>query len=345
MTLDPSRAANIFVSLVLASLCCVGGSARQPAPVERFAVTGTVVDADGNPVNHSIVIPLSGFGVPLNKQNAQPLSWNSLQQFGDEDFVLFTRTDERGVFQVDLPVGQYRIVAQSWLDQPHVTNLMAKNGSQLRIDGVTEMEFGSEMEAAETIEIRPAGSGTVRLTSQEASDMLLISTQPLAGDPVLGFMALTGGFWGGLLGGTRMENRAIAISGLPDGEIQFFSFVNDNNGGMGGVMATVVAGQISQVHLPVIAGWSNGHRTPPAELEPLVGHFRDHPEEIQRLMNHTEALQKQCVPDNPDDPAGHRFELQVKMAAHLQDEYQLASGDRITLADAWAAMAYSQMNR
>ena len=75
------------------------------------------------------------------------------QKAGGKDFVLFTKTDDRGVFVLELPVGKYRIVAQSWLDKPRVTDLLDKNGSRLRIDGVVEFEFGNESQGEARVRV------------------------------------------------------------------------------------------------------------------------------------------------------------------------------------------------
>ncbi len=338
--------AKSFYFFSLASLLPLIALGQEPTVTSKFTVTGTVRDAAGKPVRNSVVIPLSEFGIPLNRGDAKPATMESVQKAGGKDFVLFTQTDERGVFSLDLPPGKYRIAAQSWLDKREITDLLEKNGSRFRIDGFFEIEFGNEMEAAETFEIKPIGAGTITLTSQEASDMLLISTKSLAGDPALGFMALTGGFWSGLIGGTRMQKKEIVISGLPEGEIQFYSFVNDNNGGMGGVKATIVEGENSRVHLPVIAGWSNGHRTPPPELEDLVKYFKDNPAEIGKLNQYTEKLKQKYLPDGQKPRARTGWiELQKKVASHLQDEYELGNGKKVTLADAWAAQAYHRMSK
>ena len=317
----------------------------QEAEIEKFPIGGIVLGADGEPIAHSTVIPLSEFGAPLNKDNALPATMESVQRANGKDFVLFTQTNEAGQFSIELPAGSYRVVAQSWLDKPQVTDLLAKNGSRLRLDGLAKVEFGTEMEAAEEVEIKPIGEGTIRLTSQEASDLLLISTHPLAGDPALGFMALTGGFWGGLVGGTRMEKKEILLSGLPSGELQFYSFVNDNNGGWGGVKASIINGHNGSVHLPVIAGWSNGHRTPPPELEELVKYFDENMDEVAKLQEFTTELQQRYTPKGEQVRGRHWTDLQVKMAIHLSDDYQLANDQTVKLADAWAAMAYHHMNR
>ena len=231
--------------LVVGLLLGAANSFAQETAPERFAVTGLVLDASSRPIAGSIVIPLTSEGIPLGKHEVQPLNMQRVQEAGGKDFVLFVKTNDQGRFVVEFTRWQlFESWLKTWVDHPDVTDLLAKNGSHLRIDGWVACEFAGEMEAAEELEIRPIGGGSIRLTSQEASDLLLISSQPLAGDPALGFMALDRRILGAVCWAAREWKKGeILISGLPAGEIQFYSFVNDNNGGWGGVRATIEEGR------------------------------------------------------------------------------------------------------
>ncbi|MGI9519795.1 MAG: carboxypeptidase-like regulatory domain-containing protein [Pirellulaceae bacterium] len=333
---------SIFISCLSWSVAGVGQD--TPAP-ERFTVTGTVMDESGDPVAHSVVIPLSEFGVPLLRSDATPATMMSIQEAGGEDFVLFTQSDADGKFSFELPAGKYRIGAQSWPGKTEITDLLERNGGQLRIDGIVEYEFASEMEASEPIAIRPIGACTVKVTSQESGDLVLISTEPLAGDPALGFMALTGTFWSGLVGGAAMKDKELTVSGLPAGEVSFYVFVNDNNGGWGGAKTTVVEGHNPDVYAGLLAGWSNAHKTPPPELEELTDYFMEHPDEAKKLNEYANELMSQYLPEDSQGRGKGWIDAQLKVSEHLQDEYELASGETVTLADAWAANTYARMNR
>lgn len=314
---------------------------------ESFTITGVVLDEQGDAVANSVVIPLSEFGIPLERERVQPLTMQSIQRkFNDnEDYVLHTTTDIEGKFNLQLPLGKYRLVAQSWLDKREIKRVLDDNGSRLRVDGVAEVEFDNEMEASEIVEIRPLGQASAKVSSQEASDMLLVSANPLAGDPALGFMALTGDFWPGLLAGTAMERKDILISGLPPGDVQFFSFVNDNNGGMGGTLATLAEGQTTDVYVGVIAGWSNGHRTPPPALEDLTNYFLEDKDEATRLDQTVRELQQKYMPEGEDRSMETMMEASRKMVVHLDDEYELMNGEKVTLGEAMAARNYARMKK
>lgn len=344
----PIRHSAFLVQCSIFLMCLsssVAGVAQDSVAPERYTVNGIVLDDSGDPVAHSVVIPLSEFGVPLLKSEATPATMMSIQEAGGEDFVLFAQTDADGKFSFELPAGKYRIGAQSWPGKTEITDLLERNGGQLRIDGVVEYAFASEMEASEPIEIRPIGACTVKVTSQESGDLVLISTEPLAGDPALGFMALTGTFWSGLVGGAAMKDKELTVSGLPAGEVSFYVFVNDNNGGWGGAKTIVVEGHNPDVYAGLLAGWSNAHKTPPPELEELTDYFIEHPEEAKKLNEYTSTLMQRYSPEGSEGRGQGWIDSQLKVSEHLQDEYELENGQTVTLADAWAANTYARMNR
>ena len=334
----------VCYSMLLACLVSTVAATAQETAIETFTVTGEVLDGSGNPVAHSVVIPATEHGVPLLK-DGRPANMAGIQQAGGDDFILFTQTDANGQFSLELPPGKYRIGAQSWPGNTEITDLLARNGGHLRIDGIAAYEFTSEMEASEPIEIRPIGECTVKVTSQESGDLVLISTEPLAGDPALGFMALTGTFWEGLVGGAAMKDKELTVSGLPAGEVSFYVFVNDNNGGWGGATTTIGEGRNPDVYAGLLAGWSNGHKTPPPELEELTEYFIEHPEEGKKLQEHAARLLQQYLPEGADQRGQERFDAQFKVADHLQDDYELPNGETVKLGDAWAASTYARMNR
>lgn len=337
-----NRVCRQFSAALMTWMLASANAAAQDETVpRRFSVAGKVLSADKQPVVGSIVIPLTIDGAP-HSSDGVPLDLNSLEKYpGDEGVVLFAETDQQGRFQLELQPGKYRLVAQSWLDrEAPVTNVLGRHGSTLRMDGSARFEFETEMNATEEVVIHPSGTGAVTLRSQEAGDLLLFSTEPLACDPVLAFMALTGTYWQGLLGGTAMEDNEMLITGLPEGDIHFFSFVNDNNGGWGGVTAKVKSGAATQVDLPLIAGWSNGHRDPPPELAELTEYFANNPAEGARVKEILSQLQKQI-----EGESGGRLPrpmAMTAMASHLKDPFELADGRTITFADAWAASTWAE---
>lgn len=339
---------NLFLHMaiiIFALTPVVSQACQEESQQSSFSVSGIVLGAEEQPVVGSVVIPLSQYGIPLDRSGV-PLTMQSMMMSGssDEDFILSTATDKDGRFTMKLAPGKYRFVAQTWLDKQTIEKILDKNGSRLRFDGMTEIEFDTELGASETLEIKPVGTATVRLTSQEASDMLMVSTNRLAADPALGIIALDSNFIAGLIAGARMEGKEILISGLPSGEIQFFSIVNDNNGGMGGTLATAIENETTDVYVGVIAGWSNGHRTPPPELESLTEYFVKTPEETNKVNARLKELQEQHS-GSGNQTMEDRMKSMQQLLPHLKEDYQLANGETVTFGDAMAAMTYARMQK
>lgn len=140
-----------------------------------------------------------------------------------------------------------------------------------------------------------------------------------------------------------MEKKSIRISGLPEGDLQFFSLVNDNNGGMGGTTARIVAHSETAVYVPVIAGWSNGHRTPPDGLRELTDYFLAHGDEMQKVQEHSEAITTADKPADEMMKNSDRVAAMGRLADHVDEAWTLANGTEVTFGEALAAVNYARM--
>ena len=318
-----------------------GQTLQDTKPI--FTLSGTVLDAEGQPVPHSVVIPLSEHGIPLRRSNLEPVSLDAIESAEKEDFILSSETNGAGVFSFNLPPGKYRLVAQSWPGHTGIQRILERHGSHLRMDGLLELEFSNEMEASEVHEIRPIGTASLKVTSQEKSDMLLISSEPFACDIALGFVALMGDFWNGLLAGTAMEKKEILISGLPAGEIQVFSFINDNNGGIGAGKTKLAEGESGELYVGVLAGWSNGHRTPPAELKELTKYLLENQQDLARTDRVMQELQEAFASSNHGNGLERMTEYSKLLLPRLPEEFRLSNGEKTTLGEILAAAVYARM--
>ena len=161
--------------LVLAVGMVDSSVVAQQQTSAAFELQGRVLTASGDPVQHSVVVPLSKSGFPTNAETGAILTLQETSLFNDESGFQFAQTDEAGNFSVKLVAGEFRLVAISWLDaeQP-ITNPLDRNGSRIRLDGVFSIDIQNEMEAAEPVIIQPIGEANVRLSSQEASDLLIV---------------------------------------------------------------------------------------------------------------------------------------------------------------------------
>ena len=325
------------------SISCICGSliAAQESrdAATSFAVSGQVVGFDDEPIAGSLVIPLNEHGVPLSKKTGKAVTMTDLDKADDFNAILFSRTDDKGQFELRLPAGKYRFFAQSWLAKADINNLLAKNGIEIRLDGVKD-SVEIESEEAPEIKIKPIGNARISIDLRvgNSSTLLLVSTKPLAGDPVLGFAAWSGGFWAGLIGGNRMLKGDTVISGLPSGKIQLAAFANDNNPGFGGVLVELEGGEDKKVDIPLIASWSDGHKTPPDRLVWLVEHMKNNPADADRVQRYIMARVERMNEKRPD-----LISYSIRAAEHLSDEFELTGGKKTTVGDGLAAMAYVRL--
>ena len=89
----------------------------------------------------------------------------------------------------DVPTGTYRLVPQSWSGVEGVPK-REHTSEVVLLHGVAN---DVEVKAAQTtrVSIRPLGDGvmTIKNDPDEAGAFLLISTEPMVGDPILSFYA------------------------------------------------------------------------------------------------------------------------------------------------------------
>jgi hypothetical protein len=210
-------------------------------------------------------------GRPLAGPAAQPLGAEGVQVEGLSGLT-HAVTDDRGHFEFkDVPVGKYRLVAQSWLGFAGVPE--RKDPSEIVfLHGVADDVEVTE-NATPPVFIRPLGTARMTLVNdpEEPHAFLVLSTAPLHGDPVLGPL-----FWGDnfakhAIGITLMETPHVTFHGLPEKELHAGLFNYDNNPGVGG--ATFTAKDSGTARIPIYASWSNGLDEPPKELLALVEHL------------------------------------------------------------------------
>lgn len=206
--------------------------------------------------------------------------------------VLHAVTDEHGAFVFkEVPLGHYRIVAQSWLGtegipwlNPERRGPFGETSTNVRIDGVAE---GIELtgETPVRVTVRKLGNGVLKIVNdpKEANAFLLVSRQRPFGDPILGPEAWGEKFFAKLIAITHMSEPYVTFSGLPDGQDVHAGLFNyDNSPGLGGGSYRV--GQKREVSLRILAGWSNGHYDPPDRLLKLVEHFEQHSISVSELI-------------------------------------------------------------
>ena len=167
-------------------------------------ISGVVLGHDGDPVPHAtLVLCDQDTGIPVSKHTFRPFVEDNL----DLKSIAVVATDANGKFLVkNVLGGRYRLLAQSWPGTPAVLAVFEKNGKSIILHGV-ENGILVPSEKATNIEIKPMGRCVVTLDEDfpNSDALLLVSTEPLSADPVLGFVSWRGPF---------LQNLIVFESGL-----------------------------------------------------------------------------------------------------------------------------------
>ena len=305
-------------------------------------IGGHLLDRNGRPVAWATVMLCDGeTGVPLHRETFKPFT----QGEPDLKRVAVTVTDDAGRFQIGgVPHGTYRLLAQSWPAKNGVTKVFEENGSEIVLRGVAD-DIQVPSEEAEKIVIKPLGDCRVTLDEDfpNSDALLVVSTQPLAYDPILGFASWRGSFLQGIIGANRMPKGFTRISGLPDGEVYLSVFANDNNGGIGAGSVVARAGAMVQAEfIPIVCGWSDGRHDPPANLMPTFQELKkiatEREEPIEGFLG--ELLRNEGVAIAPTEE-----ERKAAYFIHLDRQVVLPSGRRVRFADVLASALYLDLQR
>ncbi len=325
----------VTIGFGLALVLSVGVSAAI-AEATSGSVAGVVMDAADEAVAGAcVVLCEEATGLPLFAKTRQPLSEpNHIMD------LLQAITDAKGRFRFErIPAGSYRVFAQTWDEEGEASvNLMEMPVGPVEFRGtVSGVEVPSEQ--AGNLKLRTSGTGDLLVRSPIGIDgpYVIVSTSPIAGDPVLGFAAWSGGFTKNILSVCRMRRGEAKITGLPEGEIHIAIFANDNNPGFGGGDGSIVMGKTTEINAPIIAMWSNGHHDPPERLEALV-------EKVSADPHWKDSLVTQ-VPKYFDGLQGKRRPSLLYAAPYLEREVVLPDGEKVKFGDLLAAQSYVDIQK
>ncbi len=305
---------------------------------ETGTITGQIVDKEGRAIADGNVVVFLGddkSGLPVMTKTAKPLvptqHMDGIRGFGD---IWHALPDDRGQFEfVDVPVGKYRLMAQSWPGSNGIPDFLKEKNTTVMLHGVAE---GLKVTANNSVQakLKPLGNGTLKIINDpEAShDFLFISRKPRMGDGVLGPLAWGEGFLSGLIGVTQMEKPFVTLKGLPDGDDIHAAILNyDNNPGLGG--DTYRVGKEQVVRLEIFATWSNGKYEPPPKLAKLTDYLDEHKLTASRLLGL----------DGPD----YKNHEAIWTAVRTQPDrkYRIAEVGEFHLVDILAALRYQQLRQ
>ncbi len=259
---------------------------REPSAVETGSIRGQIANEAGRPEpveNATVFICDAVSGMPILTTTKRELDSDRLME-GMKHFW-FAVSDKQGRFEFDdVPIGKYRLVAQSWKGAKGMPLFQGEPGTVLVLHGISE-KVSVKANDVTQIKTRKLGNEELKIvTDPEAPhNFLLISQKPQIGDAVLGPVGWGPGFISGLIGVTRMEKPFVTLTGLPDGEQIHVGLMNyDNNPGMGGDSYTV--GRDKVVRLKIYATWSTGKYEPPKRLEKLTEHLEKKDVSVSSLL-------------------------------------------------------------
>ncbi|MEO1130274.1 MAG: carboxypeptidase-like regulatory domain-containing protein [Planctomycetota bacterium] len=254
---------------------------------ETGAIVGLVVDQHAqatNPGNAVVFLCDVETGMPIVSSTGAPMN-ASVRDLTGFDGLRHEVTSDTGAFRFEnVPVGTYRLVAQSWSGMHGVPDADEAPSAFIVLHGVAEDVAVTE--GADTrVFVRGLGDGVLKIVNDppEEHAYLLVSTGRKLGDGVIGPAAWGHEFVSGIIGATRMEVAHVTLVGLPESAEIHVGLLNyDNNPGVGG--DSYVVGQEPVVTLEVYATWSNGKFEPPARLAPLTDHLEAQDLSVSHLL-------------------------------------------------------------
>jgi hypothetical protein len=329
-----------FLGLLLVLIGSPDGFCQdRTADAGNGSIAGVVLDADGSPVaGASVIVCDSESGIPVVAGSYLPLTHDRRQIEDNIDNMAHATTTESGEFSLaGLPVGEYRLIAQSWQRDEPVESMLDINGEVVFLHGLAE-HVSVKADETTTVRITPAGDLTlhVRVKSANSDTLLLVSRSPTRADPILGFTGWVGPFMTDMLAGNRMPLGKTTIHGLPAGMVHVVVFANDDIPGWGAAAVELKDKTTTTVTIPFISGWSDAVHSPPPALEELG-------ERLKQLdLDQSAAIMQLLAENNIEIDRMHPV---VAMAKNLDKQIKLADNSEHRLGDILAAQAYASMKR
>jgi hypothetical protein len=324
-----TRPASFHLHCLAVALCGLGCAAQS-------ASAGSITGQVGQPGISGATIFLcdAKSGLPLDQKTHQQFTKTNLGEF------LCARSDAAGRFCfTNLLPGSYRLLAQSFRDsepapkrQRYVSTIPPTDSVELH--GTAENVQVPSPSATNAL-ILPLGEGVITFDQEFPNDggYLLLSTRPVSGDAILGFLGWNEDFLSHLIGvGCNPAGRTLRVSGLPERNIQAVIFANDNSPGFGATFYATLPE--TPQRMPIVAGWSDGQHEPPRRIRHIM--------DVLETYNTT---------------AGEFLKISTRRAANFADSLQelaralgpldrvvvLPNGDPATVADVYACIGYQHL--
>jgi len=332
-----------FLALVMVA---VGLRAQMPTAA-AYDIVGTITrPADG--CDQALVALCDGAsGEPLCGPALQPfmLAFGTTNEGFALDWVQ-TIPDAAGHFQfTNLPAGNYLVVAQAWnsplrrtnwFDQSREFDLAARDPRADTLHLLGRAEVAVPSDRARALHLTPPGTNSLRFVYQHDGETLLLGTQPQQGDPILQWLGWGTNFVRHLIGmGVIPRGDGLLVHGLP-AEAYASIFANDDSPGFGALRLQF--GGTNAVKIPVVAGWSDGYKVPPANLVWLVELLQTNKFRIDELLGLTNR-------PPPGQSLMDRERAKVRLTAPiLGKEITLPTGQKTRVIDLLTALGYARLS-
>ena len=257
------------------------------------------------------------------------------------------RTDEVGEFEMAVPPGTYKVMAQKWIDPAHrwdsgmpwLPPLPREYGETVALYGTAQ---GIDVPSSEAMQLTlaPEGTGTVVLDLDFPNNeaLLVASRGPVCADPVLRFTGWQGEFLREAIGLNRMPEGRTTIRQVPEGELHLAVFANDNLPGFGRTRATVRSDEMTSATMEIVAPWSNARHTPPQKLRPLYDKVQQNGWALEELINLEQTgLDQRNLFEGPAIP--------LDQLGDPESPVRLPDGKRVKMIDLLSVYGYRKLIR
>ena len=329
--------------LVLISL----SFSQESSPSKRGTgtIAGKVSDSQNQPVARAIIILCDQrSGIPVCQDTFRPFTEAYLSKERDQQKeICFSVTDDKGRFSFEnVPVGEYKIVAQSWKGVEEIKSIFERNGGVIQLCGVAD-RIDVSPDAVSDVVLRPLGTGILQINEDAPNDetLLVLSTSPTRADPILGFTGWGGAFMQHMIGGNRMPKGKTTVYGLPEGRIYLAMFAADSVPGWTEGQAEIKPHTTTVLeYIPFVNSWSNSRHDPPEDLLPVFEEVK--PLVLQNKRYVVDLLQNYGI---PLDSSRGMWEFMGQIGPHLEKEVVLPGGRKATLGDVLASAQYVQLQK
>ncbi|MCP4453838.1 MAG: hypothetical protein GY809_20445, partial [Planctomycetes bacterium] len=304
---------------------------------DQGLIRGHVRDLQGDPVVHAVVMICEAQGgIPLVQETRRPISQAYLNEETARELD-FAVTDESGAFQFSqLPEGTYRLVAQSWEGQTHITSPLDKNSRTIHLHGVAEF-----VRPGQKVDIRPLGTGTLSMDRGDAT-IVTFSTRPTRADPIMMFTGWGGEFMKNMVGGAHLLSGRNTITGLTQGTVHLAMFANDNAPAWAEAQVDIRPGQTTHLDAVTFVGtWSNCRYDPPAEIQPCFDMLKQLPkDQLQALVS---SVSSQTGLDLQSARSKGLWYYMALAAPHLYKQVTLPNGQTVTVREFLSSLGYVEL--